>query len=211
MEHLKSESTPSARKAGGFSLIEILAVLTIISILLSMSVMGINNIADSTDLTNGGDQIVNHLVQARQRALSDNAHVEVRFYPPPENASTKQWMVVMARQGLEDSPTALRQPLILSESIAISESNVFSTLIAMREPHQDETLMRTPSGTERKYFSFKFHPNGSTNLPLTPNGDTWHLTAISRKYIETAEEVLPNNFYTIRVDPFTGSVRSFRP
>ena len=211
MEHLNLKAPCYAERKGGFSLVEILAVLTIISLLLSMSVLGINRMADATDLTSSGDQIVNLLVQARQRALADNAHVEVRFYPPPESAPIKQWTLVLARQGLEDSPAALQQPLILSEGIAISEHKVFSTLIALREPEQDASLLRSPSGTEREYISFKFHPNGSTDLPLSPTGDTWHLTAVSRKYLKRDEAALPDNFYTIRVDPFTGTVRSFRP
>ena len=211
MEHLKSNPQVCSAKSEGFSLIEILAVLTIISLLLSMSVMGINRVADATDLTSNGDQILNHLVQARQRALSDNTHVEVRLYPPTESATIKQWMLVLARQGLENSYSTLQQPLILGESIAISENKDFSTLIALREPQNDEKLMLTPSGTERKYFSFRFHPDGSTNLPLSPNGDTWHLTAASRRDIERNKKALPDNFYTVRVDPFTGAVRSYRP
>ncbi|MDA7920133.1 Verru_Chthon cassette protein D [Verrucomicrobiales bacterium] len=211
MEHLKTKSPYCARSSGAFSLIETLAVLTIVSLLLSMSVLGINSIADSTDLTSNGDQIVSHLVQARQRALSDNAHVEVRIYPPLESAAAKQWMMVLARQGLEDSSSALQKPLILSDSIAISKSPVYSSLIALREKRQDETLMSRASGPKREYLSFRYFPDGSTNLPLNPNGDTWHLTVTSRKYIERAEAPLPDNFYTIRIDPFTGAVRAFRP
>ncbi|MDF1739489.1 MAG: Verru_Chthon cassette protein D [Verrucomicrobiales bacterium] len=211
MEYLKSKGPCSAVEAGGFSLIEILAVLTIISLLLSMSVIGINRITDATDLTNNGDQIVNQLVQARQRAISDNAHVEVRIYPPPEGNRIKEWTLVLARQGLSETPAPLQQPLILSESIAISEDGDFSTLIAAREPQKDEGLMHSASGTEQKYHGFRFHPDGSTNLPVNPNGDTWHLTAASRRDIERNKGTLPDNFYTIRVDPFTGAVRSFRP
>ncbi|MEC5126286.1 Verru_Chthon cassette protein D [Verrucomicrobiales bacterium BCK34] len=208
---MKSTGPSHAVKAAGFSLIEILAVLTIISLLLSMSVMGINRVTEATDLTNNGDQIVNQLVQARQRAIADNAHVEVRVYPPPEDNRNKEWTLVLARQGLDETPATLQQPLILSESIAISEDRDFSTLIAARKAEKDEGLIRTASGTEQKYHGFKFHPDGSTNLPINPNGDTWHLTAASRKDLERNKGTLPDNFYTIRVDPFTGAVRSFRP
>jgi hypothetical protein len=61
-----------------------------------------------------------------------------------------------------------------------------------------------------EYVSFRFRPDGSTDLPGRSRGgsDTWYLTLVKG---EGEEGAVPENFFTIQVDPFNGKIDVFRP
>lgn len=77
------------------------------------------------------------------------------------------------------------------------------------------------------YTALRFQPDGSTDLPITgatgaegsgaTKGDPWYLTLHGTNVKKGAGEtdgetsVLPANYFTLQIDPVTGTVRSYRP
>ena len=68
-------------------------------------------------------------------------------------------------------------------------------------------------GLNYDYVAFRFLPDGSTNLPgksATDANGAWFVTLqnINDKPVGTTP---PNNFYTLQVDPVSGTLKQFRP
>lgn len=200
------------KQIDGFTLVEMMIVLVIVGIIMAMSIGGLPRIAIATELTGTGEQIVSHLTQARQTAIADSAHVELRVYQPLES-DTGSWGLVLARQNSDGSYIGLLPPYYLSASTSVSQSSVLSTIISELELKQDTDLLikAEDPDTQLSYTSFRFHPDGSTDLPVNATGDTWHMTIIITGSADPDSDAPPKNFYTIRIDPFTGAIRTFRP
>jgi len=66
-----------------------------------------------------------------------------------------------------------------------------------------------PRGIKRqyRYVAFRFQPDGSTNLaPKT----SWYVTLHQLKDKVTGK-IPPPNFFTLQIDPVSGTTRPFRP
>jgi len=66
-----------------------------------------------------------------------------------------------------------------------------------------------PRGIKRQYVfaSFRFQPDGSTNLPPKTG---WYVTLRQLKD-KVKGKVPPPNFFTLQIDPVSGTTRPFRP
>lgn len=210
------EPVTTGRKPGGiygFTLMELLTVLAIIAVVSAITITGFSNITGATALTSTGNQIVAQMTQAQQRALADNSHVEVRLYQPTSDAIDSHWSLVLVRKMPDAEYQAVVRPFHFPTDVAISSSPTLSTLVSELPEQTDEgTVIRSGSkDSSFTYTSFKFGPDGSTDLPVNAGGDTWHLTLVKAGGTEADSDGPPKNFYTIRIDPFTGAVRTYRP
>ena len=70
------------------------------------------------------------------------------------------------------------------------------------------------------YAAFRFLPDGSTDLLPTgtvtqPTGDSWYITLVNPKDANATalgvKDGEANNYFTLQIDPITGSTRSYRP
>ena len=90
----------------------------------------------------------------------------------------------------------------------------------------DPEMPDTEVGRNYYYSAFRFLPDGSTDLPPNgtlydqpkrPKGDSWYITvhgthvAKGGAASDGATAVLPANYFTLQIDPITGSTRSYRP
>lgn len=67
----------------------------------------------------------------------------------------------------------------------------------------------TGIGSQYQYVAFRFLPNGSTNL--SPS-DSWYVTIHNVRDQATASSTTPPaNFFTLQIDPVSGSMKGFRP
>ena len=68
----------------------------------------------------------------------------------------------------------------------------------------------TPIGSQYQYVAFRFLPNGSTNL--SPS-DSWYVTHPQPEGPgrQRAARTPPANFFTLQIDPVSGSMKGFRP
>ena len=83
----------SAQRRGGYTLIELLIVISIIVILLTMTVMAVNFSRDGDRVSGAASQIQSFLGGARDRAIYANAPRGVRFFLDPNNPRAVSSMV----------------------------------------------------------------------------------------------------------------------
>ncbi len=86
----------------------------------------------------------------------------------------------------------------------ISEKSDLSTIIS------NPTVTGTTSvnGQSLPYVGFRFRPDGAADLDLT-SASGWYLTIVDS--LRPSGDGVPDNFFTLRLDPFTGQTRVFRP
>ncbi len=75
----------SARRPRGFTLIEVLVVISIIVLLMSLAVPALVSVMQGNRLSTAGQNMVSRLSQAQQLASAQNLPVEVRFYQFQDN------------------------------------------------------------------------------------------------------------------------------
>ena len=63
-----------------------LVVITIIALLFAIAAPGFVGTLSASRLTQAGEQIVGHLSEVQERAISTGRPIEVRFYRMPEDA-----------------------------------------------------------------------------------------------------------------------------
>ena len=229
---MKSKPLPFHRRA--FTLIEILVVLTIISIIMFFTVPNMGEIIQGSKLTQAGDQLKYDLGLAQQTAVKDNQTVEIRFYQyrQPEQASGAALNSYNAYQMyslIPDStkPSDPKAERILAPigkikklpvGVMIPQSELWSTLVT-RSTIANGTeevlgLIPTEKKTIATYRSFQINPDGSTNLD-TSGVDAWYVTLVDSSEVDRAggslDALAPNNYICLQVDPFNGGTRWYQP
>ena len=221
-----------------FSLVELLVVISVIAIVAGFAVPAVTTMIRGSSLTQGSQNIADQIVLARQLALSRNRSVEVRFYKfadpevPGENPKDPETGFFRACQTFEildnggvlptGGLTRLPVGVIMNEG---KLSTILHERPVLDPKSSDPPLPDTQAAQNYKYVALRFLPDGSTDLPPTgveistggtSKGDSWYLT-IHGTQIQTGgtsagkTETLPDNFFTLQIDPITGSTRSYRP
>ena len=124
-----------------------------------------------------------------------------------------------------DKPQLLPQSIVMNQnslSTLISEANsapsVPSKLNGVaggNDPPLPKTVTVNgkPVAVPYDYVYFRFLPDGSTNLPLKSNTDpngAWFVTL--QNINDPAQPATPPpNFYTLQIDPVSGTIKQFRP
>jgi prepilin-type N-terminal cleavage/methylation domain-containing protein len=83
----------SNRSQQGFSLLEILVALAIISIILSMAMLNYGTILPNYKANSAMDQLLYQLRSARERAISHRREVQVQFVGNNQLTITELWLV----------------------------------------------------------------------------------------------------------------------
>ena len=223
-----------------FTLIEMLVVLTIISIIITLAVPAVSTMVRGSQLSQAAELMTSQLDFARQTALARNHSVEVRFYQyadpsvPGERQDDPATGKYRALQLFDVSdfgtPVALGKVQRLPVGIIIDSGSTLSSIIGATSStavapvkNSGTTLNATIpfSGLWYNAVSFRFLPDGSTNLPGSSSGSTggsgtsaqrtrWYLTLHS--VLEGDARMAPsNNFATIQLDLANGHIRIYRP
>lgn len=214
-----------------FSLIELIVVIAIIVLIASFTVPAATTILKGSQLTQASSTLVGQISLARQQALTKNRAVEVRIYrfADPEspgeelaNPSSGKFRAIQLFEVLESGaavPLDKMQMLPTNVVFAYTDDSAvgLSSIIdeakagTPKKPGTDDKAApRLPRGIDYsyEYVSFRFLQDGSTNLTPT---DTWYLTLIGLTDRLEAVDKPPANFFTVQVDPVSGSTRTFRP
>lgn len=77
-----------------------------------------------------------------------------------------------------------------------------------------EGFAEAPTGVGGKkekteYVSFRFRPDGSTDLPYKSGDDTWYITLVQGEGALQTQD--PPNYVCLQVNPYNGQVTEFRP
>lgn len=229
--------TPArTRPTAGFTLVEVLVVLALISMLMFFTVPGLRDVMKGSKLTQTSDQILQDLSIARQTAIKDNTAVEVRFYqfPDPDGVSGQNgepmtfgaYQIFKLKQDAE-RPTQYSAPRIpiailpqirrIPQGTALIDSPKWSPLLS--NPNmvkKQETVLGLVAGqrdTQAQYVSFIISPDGETSLDKS-GAQQWFITIVSDEEIRKAgqpDNMQPSNFIMMQVDPFTANMRIYQP
>lgn len=202
----------------GFSLIEMLVVVSVVGMLLAFATPQLFSLVQATSLTSEGSNLRNKLSQAQQIALSQNTDVEVRFFKmkDPGNAETdlafRGYQFFRYNQYGQLLPVSeffrVKPPIVINEPLSTLVKTT-GTNEKYFSPSTGKALIPVLSDKESfDYTSFRFRPDGSTDLPGRSGSDTWYITLV--KGLPTTSQV-PENYFTVQLDPFNGRVTSYRP
>jgi uncharacterized protein (TIGR02596 family) len=214
----------------GFTLVELLVVLSIMILLMTLVTPAMNNILYPAQLTQGAQMLSDQLSLARQTALTRNHSIEVRFYQfgdpeipgeQPASPSTGKYRAVQLFD-VEDSGTAVALSKVqrLPPSVIIDGGVTLSSIIGLAQSSPGVPTSTTGAAlnialprVKNQYnsSSFRFLPNGSTNLPpLSSTGGQWFLTLHGLNEGDRLGAA-PSNFFTIQIDANNGHTKTFRP
>lgn len=210
-------------RSRAFSLVEILAVIAIITILVAVSVPAFKSLERAQSLTSGAASVIDELAFARQTALARNRIVEVRLYKRPLNpgpvTATNPEQFRSFRTVIYDDQAQNFVPLgklhHLPRGVVMTDKQEFSTLIyPYATPGPGRAYRKdTPAGAEElEYQCIRFKPAGETDLDRagTPDGDKWFLTFKLEKDPEINQKPAMN-YVTVMLNPVSGKVRAYRP
>ena len=87
---MRQYSNPSQQ---GFSLLEILVAVAIISVVLAMAMLNYGNILPNYKANSAMDQVLSQMRSARERAISHRREVQVQFVGTNQLTVTEIWLV----------------------------------------------------------------------------------------------------------------------
>jgi len=211
--------TPSQKATSAFSLIELIAVISIIAIIAAFAIPAASTILRGSQLTQGAQMISGQLSLARQQALTRARSIEVRIFryadseQPGEKADspeTGKFRAIQMFEVLENGvPVPLSKMETLPNSVIFNDDQLSSIIMEKNPKPPGEADPEIARGVKKKYeyVSFRFRPDGSTDLnPIKQWFLTLHLITD-----QVEGSVPPANFFTVQIDPVSGSTRDYRP
>lgn len=200
--HRRSSLARPGGHGAGFSLIELLAVITMLAVLVALTLPATLRVQTSTSLNSAGELINGQLHAARQEAVSKSHEVQVLFL---KLVDSNQIRAVQVRRMDETSEGPVATPITkvvwLPDGIVVEEGVRSPLLTADSSVTGTFTL---PGGKNVSYTGFRFRANGSTDNSITSANN--FLTLRPANAAATAP-----NYYTVQVNPITGKPTSYRP
>ncbi len=228
------------RRAGAFSLIELLIVISIIAIIAGFSIPAVTSVLKGSALTQAGTALEDQMSMARQHALGNNRLVQVRFYRyadpemPGEKVDDPSTGQFRAIQYFERSPGGIWSPVgkvvRLPDSMMMNPTERFSTILgednatrlvlANKVQADPNNHVELPRGVKFNYDYIYIHftPSGGTDLKVlgipgrSSSGGLWYITMHSIVDLTSATPSSnPPNYFCWMVDPVTGVGRVYKP
>jgi uncharacterized protein (TIGR02596 family) len=129
------------------------------------------------------------------------------YYQPVDKPQLLPQAIIMD----QDTTTKL-STLILDRKELTSDTTASGlTPIHIATPGTTDPVM--PRGIKLNYdfVYFRFMPDGSTDLPATTTLDAHGAWFVTLHNINDKAGVVPANFFTLQVDPVSGTLKQFRP
>ncbi|MDP1589047.1 MAG: Verru_Chthon cassette protein D [Prosthecobacter sp.] len=204
--------TPSHKnRQHGFTIVELIIVVTIISMLLAFGTPYVLSSLQAASLTSSGDLLMQKISQAQQRALTENRPVSLQFYFYDQDGIDACHAVQLVSVDPATNVTVpLENPVYWSDGRAVLASGALSPIFAQIAPADTGEVEFEPfRSREATFFRVRFYPGGSTSLAVPLRQAYVTLIASNRHEEEMTEP--PPNYYTVQIDPVAGRVRSYRP
>ncbi len=222
---MKNRNFKLRQRLTAFTLIEMLVVITVISVLLAISAPALFNTMKSTRLGGAGDRLLGALSDAQQTAFSHNYPVEVRFYYYNIPLGTKDAYRSYQLFSVTNPPgentekvTKMSEVTKLPDNIIVSANSQLSPSLA-KYTFEDSSVSAGVSNAH--YSAIRFMPDGTCRT-VTTSGEGLPVLVfptLTDNFVTLHEEggsiptdgTLPPNFYIIQTDPYTGKSRYYRP
>jgi len=216
----------------GFSLIEMLVVLGVIGLIAGFAVPSITDALKGSTLTQAADLLTAQIATASETSTIENESISIEFYKyadsqiPGSTAEFRAFQLVKrsrdAGTGAEENEfESVSEFIRLPDGIIILDNPTYSTLVTSpftrcsRTANIPERDGNTGATISASCHRFEFRPNGTTNLrkgksqTIERSRTLWFLTLADE--VTSRGNQLPDNFITLQVDPFTGSIRKLQP
>ena len=190
------------RRRTAFTLIELMAVMTIMIVLASFAGPAFTSLAVGSRLTRAGQLVADQLYLARQEAVTKNRDVQVRFITIGGTVRGVQlWRV-------DDSITgpvtnAVARMTSLPDGVVVSPDPQFSPLLSAGTTG---TMSLPPYGTV-SFISIRIRSNGGTENSITAANNFLTLQNANG----TTSGSPGANYYTVQINPITGKVVHYQP
>lgn len=221
--------------AHGFTLVELLTVMAIISILAVLVGVAAKGINSGHNLTTAAAIVAAEMDRARQLAAAKNQPVELRFYKYKDESQAGAEEQFQAVQTFLVQPYGKLTPVGKAEKFSagfrLSTNTTFSSLLnpslgedrkerAAKDPASDtnssDVALPASAGASSpgnrfnyKYVSVRFRADGSSPLDKSIK---WFVTIEDvQDASKTPPTVAPKKSATIQLDPVNGAVRTLRP
>jgi len=203
---MKPHLPPSLR---GFTLIEMMAVILVVTILIALSLPALSSLMEGNNLARAGQTLSDQINLARQIASARNSAVEIRFVkndPAITNgfAALQLWLL-----DTSGNYKAVTKPTYLPKGTIISENSSFSSVFNATNNLSATNSIPANSGalSNLKYAAVQIRPSG-VMIPKMDMKDAG-LTLITSRY--ASGSTLPNNYVTIQINPLTSTPLVYRP
>ncbi len=216
-------------KVRGFSLVEMMLVLAVVAILMAFAAPNLFSLISANTLSSEGSVVRNQLTLAQQLAVSKSADVEVRFFKVADfsaaqtEAAFRGFQLFQFDQNGDMSPVSeffrIRAPIGIHQTLStLLQPGIGSTAQDKKFGYDSPRLglYDAPAGTggalvPTHYVSFRFRPDGGTDLPARAGSDTWYITLVQGENTlnQGINEIF--NYVCLQVNPHNGQITEFRP
>jgi uncharacterized protein (TIGR02596 family) len=206
--------------ARGFTLVELLVVLAVISIVSTLTIMAFRGVNSALNLSSATQEISAELTNARQTALTLDETVQVRFYQFPDTtgaSTTKEFQAMQTFETRDNPPLPLDKIVYLPSNIMISGSGTYSPPLSSSNvtpttPAASDPLINLNGvGQNYTYVAISFKSNGTIDTTAytgTWYTGSWFITLFEKRYASATQLV---NYTTVSIDPQDGRLRIFQP
>lgn len=194
MNSIPPASLPRRR---GFTLVELVMVITVAGLIMSLSIGGINHSLQSQRLSSSSTRLAGEHAAAALQAVRENKSLEVRFLRRSSDinpASMLRGVQIHAVEPTTGQATPVGEPIFLDPGVVILESDVHSTLLK----HKSASI---PDG----YYTLK--ASGTTDLGKNST-DRWCLTLALEEELK-GDGVAPVNHRVLIINPHTAAVQVY--
>lgn len=218
--------TLSSKAKSGFSMVELLVVIGVMSLLVTVTMVNMQGFNKSGNLTSAGNLLVDMANQARQLATTKNAPTALviittssldigktaadtkvayktfcimQYLPPTPTSTNSQWVMATRWQSL---PASVAIDNSTVDTTSFLSTGTVTTTTTLSPTHLGKTYTSNPAGANVIAFQL-FNPEGG----MDTSGNVKRLRLISEK--KNPNETSPN-FYDIVFNPYTGSTKVFR-